>query len=694
MKQANRLAPSERSEKAAQNGVANTESPASDYSYGDFSMQQTMGNQAMQRIFASNPGAQNLRNTAIVSRRASTPGEAAAILQPALRETAPASAWWITEEPESETRPGQMERGEFLSRLETSVRITAEELLSRVGRSTRDCPYIEHWFQYYQLKDAAHIERAIRHYAPEAHRDATAEDVISLITDRARRAVVLWLKTGKLTGVPDELPGGLAAAGIRDAASFGDPLAIRASLGAGSPLDGSVRSRMEVAFGSSFSRVRVHTGTEVAVISPKYHARAFTIGEHIAFAPGQYSPGTPIGDALIAHELAHVVQQQHAVSSGDSKVDSANHEDWLEEDADRSAVGVVSKLWNGAKETARDIRHNIKPRLRSGLRLSLSDCEPKTPAQEAKKAQSKDQSQSQAPQPPPTVSIAEVNAPNTPSAIKRIPPRVGTGVAVTVTGAASPPLTLAIAGSGSGAGSAKINGNATHTISKTETVQLSGVDQTEPGHAGNLKLVANQGSNNLAESNGFSVAAYPVKIGFTYKGPVQAEPRPGDRFLRWGAAYQKTFASDSGTSPDALNDCGLTKISENVIVAEETGYFAGGPVGQSSFEATTTAQTDRHVERGPSAVEVRRRLEHFERREGLNKSKYEAHQFFRFSCERTGLAENRERGPKVPTSGFKILKTASKSGGKYFFRVSKQGFANNDVAAGTVDDSTVKDVEV
>jgi hypothetical protein len=70
---------------------------------------------------------------------------------------------------------------------------------------------------------------------------------------------------------------------------------------------------MSSAFGYDFSGVRVHTGTKAASVATELNARAFTVGRDIAFGAGEYQPGTPIGDALIAHELAHVVQQGGAV---------------------------------------------------------------------------------------------------------------------------------------------------------------------------------------------------------------------------------------------------------------------------------------------------------------------------------------------------------------------------------------------
>jgi hypothetical protein len=74
----------------------------------------------------------------------------------------------------------------------------------------------------------------------------------------------------------------------------------------GWPLPREVQARMEAALGADFSDVRVHVGPEVGAIG----AIAFAWGSNIHFAPGYYSPHTPHGQQLLAHELAHVVQQR------------------------------------------------------------------------------------------------------------------------------------------------------------------------------------------------------------------------------------------------------------------------------------------------------------------------------------------------------------------------------------------------
>jgi Domain of unknown function (DUF4157) len=90
-------------------------------------------------------------------------------------------------------------------------------------------------------------------------------------------------------------------------------------LGAGRPLGGDLRSGMEARFGHDFSRVRVHSGERSAAAARAYGALAYTTGSDIVFGPGQYRPDTATGRRLLAHELAHVVQQAGAASDVQAK---------------------------------------------------------------------------------------------------------------------------------------------------------------------------------------------------------------------------------------------------------------------------------------------------------------------------------------------------------------------------------------
>ena len=81
----------------------------------------------------------------------------------------------------------------------------------------------------------------------------------------------------------------------------------------GRPLDGSTRAFMESRFGQDFGRVRVHTGGAAAQSAEEVQAKAYTAGQDVVFNRGEYRPGSHSGQQLIAHELAHVVQQSRGI---------------------------------------------------------------------------------------------------------------------------------------------------------------------------------------------------------------------------------------------------------------------------------------------------------------------------------------------------------------------------------------------
>ncbi|MBN1323497.1 MAG: DUF4157 domain-containing protein [Methanotrichaceae archaeon] len=78
---------------------------------------------------------------------------------------------------------------------------------------------------------------------------------------------------------------------------------------AGEPLGTADRSFMEARFGHDFSRIRVHADASADSSARALGSRAYSIGRHIVFAFGQYAPGTEKGRFLLAHELAHSLQQ-------------------------------------------------------------------------------------------------------------------------------------------------------------------------------------------------------------------------------------------------------------------------------------------------------------------------------------------------------------------------------------------------
>ncbi len=77
----------------------------------------------------------------------------------------------------------------------------------------------------------------------------------------------------------------------------------------GRPLDPAARAFMEPRFRHDFSHVRVHTDAQAAKSAQAVNALAYAVGPHMVFGAGQYAPDTSPGRKLIAHELAHVLQQ-------------------------------------------------------------------------------------------------------------------------------------------------------------------------------------------------------------------------------------------------------------------------------------------------------------------------------------------------------------------------------------------------
>jgi len=84
---------------------------------------------------------------------------------------------------------------------------------------------------------------------------------------------------------------------------------IEASRGAGNPLPAAVGADMSAQFNQDFSAVRIHNDKEAADLCAETGARAFTVGNDIFFAPGEFAPESDSGRELLAHELTHVVQQ-------------------------------------------------------------------------------------------------------------------------------------------------------------------------------------------------------------------------------------------------------------------------------------------------------------------------------------------------------------------------------------------------
>lgn len=81
------------------------------------------------------------------------------------------------------------------------------------------------------------------------------------------------------------------------------------------PLDAATRSTMQSRFGHDFAQVRVHTGDAAARSADAVDARAYALGNDLVFGAGEYQPHSARGQRLLAHELAHVVQDGRSGSA-------------------------------------------------------------------------------------------------------------------------------------------------------------------------------------------------------------------------------------------------------------------------------------------------------------------------------------------------------------------------------------------
>lgn len=118
----------------------------------------------------------------------------------------------------------------------------------------------------------------------------------------------------------------------------------------GTPLHGALQAEMEQAFGQRLSDVRIHSDRAAAHAALAQGARAYTIGQHIFFGAREFAPQTGAGKRLLAHELAHTIQQSN-VSSG-----AAQHSTEAEARAaaDQVMAGRTPAITHGASGIQRE----------------------------------------------------------------------------------------------------------------------------------------------------------------------------------------------------------------------------------------------------------------------------------------------------------------------------------------------------
>jgi peptidoglycan hydrolase-like protein with peptidoglycan-binding domain len=123
-------------------------------------------------------------------------------------------------------------------------------------------------------------------------------------------------------------------------------------LSSGQPLDARARTFFEPRFAHDFSRVRVHADAKSAESARAVNARAYTVGENVVFGTGQFMPTSHIGQRLLAHELAHVVQQSNSQTACQySSLAISKPDDAGEREADQIADAVMGSSATSTRQT-------------------------------------------------------------------------------------------------------------------------------------------------------------------------------------------------------------------------------------------------------------------------------------------------------------------------------------------------------
>ena len=128
----------------------------------------------------------------------------------------------------------------------------------------------------------------------------------------------------------------------------------------GQPLESSVRAHFEPRFGHSLSGVRIHRNAIAGASADGLNARAYTVGRDIVFAPGMYRPWSGEGQRLLAHELAHVAQQEGRApivqrQPKDSPGSTAEPQESLDD-----ALAKQDR-WDKIGEDARELEKQLEP---------------------------------------------------------------------------------------------------------------------------------------------------------------------------------------------------------------------------------------------------------------------------------------------------------------------------------------------
>ena len=149
------------------------------------------------------------------------------------------------------------------------------------------------------------------HDPAEREADRAADAVLRGERPTLRGATVASTSIHRMCAECEEEQGAAVHAKRESGASAitGDGGSLSALEGRGQPMPATLKSEFEPRFGHDFGDVRLHTDSHAAHSAHAFDALAYTYGRHVVFGAGRFDPSSTQGRHLIAHELAHVVQQ-------------------------------------------------------------------------------------------------------------------------------------------------------------------------------------------------------------------------------------------------------------------------------------------------------------------------------------------------------------------------------------------------
>jgi Domain of unknown function (DUF4157) len=406
----------------------------------------------------------------------------------------------------------------------------------------------------------------------------------------------------------------------------------------GQPLDRATRAFMEPRFGHDFSRVRLHSGPQAAESARSVSALAYTVGREIVLGKNDIGLETREGTELIAHELAHVVQQEGQTPPRLGELAVTRPDDALEREADRVATTVASGEVLGPQTRsnvmlARDLDAGAPS---GGPRDAGPIAGAPTPAPAAA-----DGGGGAAAAPAPTVAAPAATIAVFGGSVDRIPPTKTALVPVTVGGLPTGGIVMIdVEGSGGANGTATVTTG--FTLGGSGKVTVLGGAQTTPGNAGKLRLRATVGGKVVGLSPGFTVAAWPTDFTISRNADF-------DNSALVGLDVNIGCISDGSGALAELNEVDHT---ERVDIGSRAnppfttlGAISATGIGTSTFMAATLSPlVDSHTY-------LRADIDTSKVAPGLHTLVYR--QNFLFNDRRTGITKG-----VVPNSGFTITHTA------------------------------------